>query len=173
MLLYIYNALRLTEYVPVCASGPALVAALAFAAAAAGPCLAAGTTTAAGDNSSSTTNSTTAAAAAAAVQWSAPEPLLPIAAAQAACLEKLAAAAANGKHAAAALRLKRGERLFEAPLQSAVAAPPVQVQVAQFYMTEFSRVGGPAYSLVGLGVLCGAAARLCSEAFEGTAANEC
>jgi hypothetical protein len=153
----------------VCASGPALVAALAFAAAAAGPCLAASTaaavnTTTAGDD--------TLAAAAAAVQWSAPEPLLPIAAAQAACLEKLGAAAANGKHAAAALRLKRGERLFEAPLQSAVAAPPVQMQVAQFYMTEFSRVGGPAYSLVGLGVLCGAAARLCSEAFEGTTAAE-
>jgi hypothetical protein len=162
----------------VCASGPALVAALAFAAAAAGPCLAASTaaaavtTTTAGDDSSSTTDSTTAAAAAA-VQWSAPEPLLPIAAAQAACLEKLGAAAANGKHAAAALRLKRGERLFEAPLQSAVAALPVQVQVAQFYMTEFSRTGGPAYSLVGLGVLCGAAARLCSEAFEGTTATEC
>jgi hypothetical protein len=152
----------LAEYVPVCSSGPTLVAALAFAAAAAGPCLAVSTaaavtaTTTAGDSSTAT------------VQWSAPEQLLPIAAAQAACLEKLAAAAANGKHAAAALRLKRGERLFEAPLQSAVAAAPVQVQVAQFYMTEFSRTGGAAYGLVGLGVLCGAAARLCSEAFQGT-----
>ncbi|KAG5182622.1 armadillo-type protein [Tribonema minus] len=88
--------------------------------------------------------------------WAAPDWLLATAAAQAACLDALAAGGDRSKQ-----MLKKGTQLLVAVIRHRPA------DLGPYYIDAFGKQGGQAYGLVALGVAAEACATLCTGVFSG------